>query len=102
MQWDPYELPQHFAPIKAIEAVIMHIVDYNKQELDGTTQLLIAPGYNFKITNALVTNFHQPGSTLLLLVAAFIGNDWQKVYNHALTNDYRFLSFGESSLLFRN
>jgi S-adenosylmethionine:tRNA ribosyltransferase-isomerase len=102
LQWDAYELPQHFAPIKAIEAVIMHIVDYNKQELDGTTQLLIAPGYNFKITNALVTNFHQPGSTLLLLVAAFIGNDWQKVYNHALTSDYRFLSFGDSSLLFRN
>lgn len=102
LQWDPYELPQHFDPIKAIEAVIMHVVDNNKQELDGTTQLLIAPGYNFKITNALVTNFHQPGSTLLLLVAAFIGKDWVAVYNHAVTNDYRFLSFGDASLLFRN
>ncbi|MBU3663946.1 MAG: S-adenosylmethionine:tRNA ribosyltransferase-isomerase [Bacteroidetes bacterium] len=102
LQWDPYELPQHFNPIEAIEAVIKHILDNNKQELDGTTQLLIAPGYNFKITNALVTNFHQPGSTLLLLVAAFIGKDWIAVYNHAVTNDYRFLSFGDASLLFRN
>lgn len=101
LQWDPYELPQHYDPIAAIEAVIMHIVDHDKQDLDGTTQLLIAPGYTFKITNALVTNFHQPGSTLLLLVAAFIGEDWLKVYNHALINEYRFLSYGDSSLLFR-
>ena len=63
------------------------------------TQLLIAPGYNFKIVNALVTNFHQPQSTLLLLVAALIGNDWQKVYDYALQNNFRFLSYGDGNLL---
>ena len=101
-QWDPYELPNHVSPSKAIEAVILHAVEHNQQEISGTTQLLIAPGYKIKMANALVTNFHQPGSTLLLLVAAFVGNDWIKVYNHALTYDYRFLSFGDASLLFRD
>ena len=63
--------------------------------------IMFANGYNFKMTDLLVTNFHQPGSTLLLLVAAFIGQDWKKVYEHALANGYRFLSYGDSSLLFR-
>ena len=101
-QWDPYELPSDVNPAKAIEAVILHAVEHNQQEISGTTQLLIAPGYKIKMANGLVTNFHQPGSTLLLLVAAFVGNDWIKVYNHALTYDYRFLSFGDASLLFRD
>lgn len=100
-QWDPYNLPSNVAPEKAIEAVILHAVEQNQQEISGTTQLLIAPGYQIKLANAMITNFHQPGSTLLLLVAAFIGSDWIKVYNHALANDYRFLSFGDASLLFR-
>ena len=65
------------------------------------TQILIAPGYPFKIANALITNFHQPQSTLLLLVSAFIGEDWKRVYQYALDNDFRFLSYGDSSLLFR-
>lgn len=101
-QWDPYDLPNDISPVKAIDAVILHMVDNNLQEISGSTQLLIAPGYQIKIANALITNFHQPGSTLLLLVAAFIGSDWMKVYNHALTNDYRFLSFGDASILFRD
>ena len=100
-QWDPYEMPDHIEPTKAIEAVILHMVDHNIQEISGYTQLLIAPGYKVKIADALVTNFHQPGSTLLLLVAAFVGDNWTKIYNHALINDYRFLSFGDASLLFR-
>jgi S-adenosylmethionine:tRNA ribosyltransferase-isomerase len=65
------------------------------------TQILIAPGYHFKIVNGLVTNFHQPQSTLLLLVAAFIGPNWRNVYDYALQNDFRFLSYGDGSLLWR-
>ncbi|MFN9115618.1 MAG: S-adenosylmethionine:tRNA ribosyltransferase-isomerase, partial [Bacteroidota bacterium] len=64
-----------------------------------TTQLLIAPGYTIRMVNALITNFHQPASTLLLLVAACIGEDWRKVYQYALEHDYRFLSYGDGSLL---
>jgi S-adenosylmethionine:tRNA ribosyltransferase-isomerase len=63
------------------------------------TALMIAPGYQFRLADALVTNFHQPNSTLLLLVSAAIGDDWKLVYEHALANDYRFLSYGDSSLL---
>ena len=65
------------------------------------TQILIAPGYTFRIVKGLITNFHQPQSTLLLLVAALVGKDWKKIYTHALQNDYRFLSYGDGSLLWR-
>jgi S-adenosylmethionine:tRNA ribosyltransferase-isomerase len=65
----------------------------------GETSIYIVPGYTFKVCNALITNFHQPASTLILLVAAFIGKDWKKVYEEALQNGYRFLSYGDSSLL---
>ena len=74
----------------------------NQQKLFTQSQILIAPGYQFKIANAIVTNFHQPQSTLLLLVAAAIGDDWRKIYDHALQNDFRFLSYGDGSLLFIN
>jgi S-adenosylmethionine:tRNA ribosyltransferase-isomerase len=81
------------------------ILDYCKANdfkyFQVTTQILIMPGYHIKSAKALVTNFHQPGSTLLLLVAAFIGEAWRQVYDFALSNDYRFLSYGDSSLLFR-
>ncbi len=75
---------------------------HNLQVLQGQTQIFIYPGYDFKVCDAIITNFHQPGSTLLLLIAAFIGEDWKKVYNHALENEYRFLSYGDSSLLFKS
>jgi S-adenosylmethionine:tRNA ribosyltransferase-isomerase len=101
-QWDPYELPQKALPIESIRAILkmMDLNDLN--ELIGSTQLLIAPGYKFKFADGLITNFHQPNSTLLLLVAAFIGEDWKRVYDYALENNFRFLSFGDSSLLWRN
>ena len=70
--------------------------------LSGETGLLIAPGYRFKLVDGIITNFHQPGSTLLLLIAAFTGEDWKKVYSSALEHNYRFLSYGDSSLLWRN
>jgi len=83
--------------------VFQHIcgwmTDKGIDKLSGSTEIFIMPGYQFKVCDGLFTNFHQPGSTLMLLVAAFIGEDWQKVYDHALQNDYRFLSYGDSSLL---
>lgn len=71
-------------------------------ELKGGTEIFIFPGYTFRVCDALVTNFHMPGSTLLLLIAAFVGDDWKKIYDEALQKDYRFLSYGDSSLLFKN
>jgi S-adenosylmethionine:tRNA ribosyltransferase-isomerase len=85
---------------------LQHIIDFLKQHglknLYAKTSILIVPGYQFKIVKALVTNFHQPESTLILLIAAFIGDDWRKVYQYALEHDYRFLSYGDGSLLFRS
>ena len=75
---------------------------YNDSTNHCFTSMIIVPGYRFRIPNALITNFHQPQSTLLLLIAAFIGDDWKKVYAHALENNFRFLSYGDSSLLWRN
>jgi S-adenosylmethionine:tRNA ribosyltransferase-isomerase len=101
-QWEAYELQERFGKISNVQS-LQSLVDYleeNKQEeLHCETSLLIVPGYQFNIPSALITNFHQPQSTLLLLIAAFIGEDWKKVYRHALDNDYRFLSYGDSSLL---
>jgi S-adenosylmethionine:tRNA ribosyltransferase-isomerase len=73
-----------------------------EQLLVGSTQIIIAPGYTFKMVDVLVTNFHQPEITLILLIAAFVGNNWREIYNHALNNNYRFLSYGDSSVLFKN
>ena len=102
-QWEPYDQAIGSTPSasEALDAVISQVKKGGEERLIGRTQLLIAPGYPFQFTDALVTNFHQPGSTLLLLVAAFIGPSWRKVYEHALATDYRFLSYGDASLLFR-
>lgn len=84
---------------EAIEAVQKKMRDENLEAIGGATSIFIKPGYDFKIGKGLITNFHQPGSTLMLLVAAFVGDDWKKIYTAALENNYRFLSFGDSSLL---
>jgi len=84
---------------EAIGAVIRWMEDRGMEQLQGKTSIYILPGYRFRVCEGLITNFHQPGSTLLLLIAAFIGEDWKKVYGEALENDYRFLSYGDSSLL---
>jgi S-adenosylmethionine:tRNA ribosyltransferase-isomerase len=77
-------------------------LEKNKKEyLNTSTGILIAPGFEFKFANGLITNFHLPGSTLLLLVAAFAGENWKKIYDYALNNDFRFLSYGDSSLIYR-
>jgi len=101
-QWDAYELQsENIDPENALHALIEWMKKNKTDKLITKTQLLIAPGYQFKIINALVTNFHQPQSTLLLLIAALIGKDWKKVYQHALDNDFRFLSYGDGCLLFK-
>ena len=83
---------------KKLENEIISLQE-QKENLVGETSIYIMPGYRSRLCTGLITNFHQPGSTLILLVAAFIGHDWQKVYQEALNNDYRFLSYGDSSLL---
>ena len=102
-QWEVYEEPLANTAIAAKEALasLLNWLQENKQEkLFTQSQILIAPGYSFRIADGIITNFHQPQSTLLLLVAAAVGNDWRKIYAHALENDFRFLSYGDGSLLF--
>lgn len=101
-QWDPYDLPSEplTAPV-ALEQLLAWMEKNKLERLVTKTQILIAPGYTFRIVKGLITNFHQPQSTLLLLVAALVGKDWKKIYNHALQNNYRFLSYGDGSLLWR-
>lgn len=84
---------------EAVEQVVAYTKRNNLSQLIGETQMFIFPGYRFRVVQGLITNFHQPGSTLILLVAALIGKDWRKVYEHALQHNYRFLSYGDSSLL---
>jgi S-adenosylmethionine:tRNA ribosyltransferase-isomerase len=100
-QWDPYDSDTAgVSPRNALESLLTWMNQNKMERLVSKTQLLIAPSYQFKVVNGLVTNFHQPKSTLLLLIAAFIGEDWKKVYAFALENDFRFLSYGDSCLLF--
>ncbi|MBO9594894.1 MAG: S-adenosylmethionine:tRNA ribosyltransferase-isomerase [Niabella sp.] len=101
-QWEAYEEKLQQYPVPAVlDALITYLSEKQLTTLVAKTQILIAPGYSFKIADALVTNFHQPSSTLLLLVAAFIGDDWRMVYAYALEHDFRFLSYGDGSLLWR-
>ncbi len=100
-QWEAYELAgKNITVKKALESLLQWMDKNNMDRLVTKTQILIAPCYPFKIVKGLVTNFHQPQSTLLLLVAALIGEDWRKVYGYALQNDFRFLSYGDGSLLY--
>lgn len=99
-QWEAYDMPLQDMPAKEALQSLLGWMEKNKMErLVTKTSIIIAPGYKPRITKALITNFHQPQSTLLLLVAALIGDDWKKVYDHALKNDFRFLSYGDGSLL---
>jgi S-adenosylmethionine:tRNA ribosyltransferase-isomerase len=102
-QWDVYDEPLNkinYTAAEALSSLIKWMEKNNYEQLITKTQILIAPRYQFKIAKALITNFHQPNSTLLLLVAAAINNDWKMVYKYALENDFRFLSYGDGSLLF--
>lgn len=95
-QWEAYSLPQEIPPSEALSALLAH----SSHHIQATTRLMIVPGYTFKLTRKLITNFHQPESTLLMLVAAFVGKQaWKNIYAYALQNNFRFLSYGDSSLL---
>ncbi|SFH24426.1 S-adenosylmethionine:tRNA ribosyltransferase-isomerase [Pontibacter chinhatensis] len=98
-QWQAYESINQPTAAQALEALLHYLDRQGTDHLHANTQIIIAPGYTFRMCHGLVTNFHQPESTLLLLVSALIGEDWRKVYQHALAHDYRFLSYGDSSLL---
>ena len=100
-QWEPYEnkyLPQGDT-MSALQAIADWMDRNALNALHTTTQIIIAPGYEYHIVSRMVTNFHQPQSTLLLLVSAFVKGDWRKIYDYALAHDFRFLSYGDSSLL---
>ena len=98
-QWEPYETENTVPVAEAIQAIISWLDRHEITTLHSSTQIIIAPGYNYKIVKMLITNFHQPQSTLLLLVSAFVHGDWHKIYDYALAHDFRFLSYGDSSLL---
>lgn len=98
-QWTPYERMHELSTADAMQALLDWLDKNGACKLHAHTQIMIAPGYRFRVVKAIVTNFHQPKSTLLLLVSAFIGGDWRKVYDYALENGFRFLSYGDSSLL---
>lgn len=100
-QWEPYDTPKTVSARESLSALRNYMLAHGMQKLITRTQILIAPGYTFRIINGLVTNFHQPQSTLLLLVGALIGEDWRKVYDYAMDHDFRFLSYGDGSLLWR-
>lgn len=100
-QWMPYDSGYDISPKEALESIIAYLDKHQIDALKASTQIIIAPGYEFKIVKTMVTNFHQPENTLMLLVAAFVGDDWKKIYDYALNHDFRFLSYGDSSILFR-
>ncbi len=100
-QWDPYSREYTYSLEQSISAIIKYLKDNNKSQLSLGTRIIIVPGFRFRIVDVLVTNFHQPQSTLLLLISAFVDGDWKKIYNYALGHDFRFLSYGDSSVLFR-
>lgn len=98
-QWMPYEPHPMLTPVESLQGILSYLNRHGMEALHTSTQIIIAPGYEYKIVKKIVTNFHQPQSTLLLLVSAFVKGDWKKIYDYALSHDFRFLSYGDSSLL---
>ena len=98
-QWMPYEYDNSLSTTDALKALLCYMDKHDEDVLHSSTQIIIAPGYRFHVVRSMITNFHQPQSTLLLLVSAFIGENWHAVYDYALAHDFRFLSYGDSSLL---
>ncbi len=100
-QWEPYNAVSSYSSENALHALIDFMKKTGKSLIEASTSIMIVPGYKFRIINGIITNFHQPGSTLLLLVSAWTGSRWKDIYEYALDNDFRFLSYGDSSLLFK-
>ena len=101
-QWTPYNREHTLSAVEALQCLVDWLGRGGYDRLHSHTQIMIAPGYEYRIVKAIVTNFHQPKSTLLLLVSAFLKGDWRKIYDYALSHDFRFLSYGDSSILFRD
>jgi len=100
-QFEPYENDYTLSVTDALQAIVDYLEETGQETLHAETQIMIKPGYTFRIVDQLITNFHQPQSTLLLLVSAFVGGDWKTIYDYALSHDFRFLSYGDSSILNR-
>ena len=101
-QWEPYEIPTEYSGEDALRELLAYMEREGVDRLKAATRIMITPlGFEYRIVRNIVTNFHQPKSTLLLLVSAYVGEDWRKIYDYALENDFRFLSYGDSSLLMR-
>ncbi len=100
-QWVPYEREYPYSAKEAIDAIVNYLETNGLEELKIGTRIIIVPGFRFRLVDVLVTNFHQSESTLILLVSAFVNGDWRRIYDYAIAHDFRFLSYGDSSLLFR-
>ena len=101
-QWLPYTTPCEISAKQALQNIVDYLDRHHAEQYVGSTQLMIAPGFTYRIISGMITNFHQPQSTLLLLVSAFVGNDnWRGIYRFALDNGFRFLSYGDASLLLK-
>ena len=100
-QWAPYSREYEYTTEESLSALISYMESDGLSEIQLGTRIIIVPGFRFRVVDVLVTNFHQPKSTLLLLISAFVGGDWKRIYDYALANDFRFLSYGDSSVLFR-
>lgn len=100
-QWEPYRLETEISKNEAFQSLLNYLDKNGLEQVDSSTQIMIIPGYQYRVIDGMVTNFHQPKSTLLLLISAFIGNGWKTIYQHALENGYRFLSYGDSNLYIR-
>ncbi len=98
LQWEPYNTEVKISTKKSLENIVDYLNKTNRSAIQFSTQIIILPGYKFKIISGMFTNFHQPQSTLLLLISAFLGDEWRKVYDYALANNFRFLSYGDSNL----
>lgn len=101
-QWGVYELDDKYSRQEILKCIYDYMEEMNLEKITASTGIMITPGYSFKMTDALITNFHQPSSTLLMLISALTGEKWRDIYDYALKNDFRFLSYGDSNLLFPN
>lgn len=101
-QWEPYDIPANYTGTDALQDLLAYMTENDLQSIKAATQIMITPlGYRFRIVDNIITNFHQPKSTLLLLIAAYTGEDWHRIYDYALSHDFRFLSYGDSSILIK-
>jgi S-adenosylmethionine:tRNA ribosyltransferase-isomerase len=100
-QWEPYDGVGEITPQEALQNILTYLEKRGEERLMAATQIIIVPGYPFHYPDAILTNFHQPQSTLLLLISAFVGEAWRSIYDYALSHNFRFLSYGDSSLLWK-